>query len=164
MTIEVFNNQCPHEALDMKYPADVYRPFHRAYTGLPDIDYPFHDKTFVVTRCGRICLGRKKINFSTVFAGQAVGIKEVHDDIWLVSFMDYDLGYFDLETRVLEPLENSFGPKVLPIVAGTSCNPCLRVGPLGVWGGWWDSNPRQPEPQSGVLPLNYTHRVVRPSL
>jgi hypothetical protein len=29
------------------------------------------------------CLGRKKINFSTVFAGQAVGIKEVHDDIWL---------------------------------------------------------------------------------
>jgi hypothetical protein len=26
--------------------------------------------------------------------------------------MDYDLGYFDLETRVLEPLENPFGPKV----------------------------------------------------
>jgi hypothetical protein len=30
----------------------------------------------------------------------------------VVSFMDYDLGYFDLETRVLEPLENPFGPKV----------------------------------------------------
>ena len=38
-----------------------------------------------------------------------------HDDIWLVSFMDYDLGYFDLETRVLEPLENPFGPKLLPM-------------------------------------------------
>jgi putative transposase len=59
--------------------------------------------------------GQEKINFSTVFAGQAVGIKEVHDDIWLVNFMDYDLGYFDLETRVLEPLENPFGPKVLPM-------------------------------------------------
>jgi putative transposase len=82
---------------------------------LPDIDYPLHDKTIVVTRCGRICLGRKKINFSQVFAGQAAGIKEVHDDIRLVSFMDYDLGYFDLETRVLEPLENPFGPKVLPM-------------------------------------------------
>jgi len=46
---------------------------------------------------------------------QAVGIKEVQGDIWLVSFMDYDLGYFDLETRVLEPLENPFGPKVLPM-------------------------------------------------
>ena len=64
---------------------------------------------------GRICLGNKKINFSTVFAGQAVGIKEVHDDIWLVSFMDYDLGYFDLESRVLEPLENPFSPKVVPM-------------------------------------------------
>jgi putative transposase len=60
---------------------------------------------------GRICLEHKKINSSQVFAGQAIGIKEVHDDIWLVSFMDYDLGYFDLETRVLEPLENPFGPK-----------------------------------------------------
>ena len=82
----------------------------------PDgLDYPFHDKVIVVTNCGCICLGNKKINFSTVFAGQAVGIKEVHDDIWLVSFMDYDLGYFDLETRVLESLENPFGPKVLPM-------------------------------------------------
>jgi len=39
-------------------------------------------------------------------------MKEVHDDIWLVSFMDYDLGYFDPETRVFEPLGNPFGPKV----------------------------------------------------
>ena len=62
-----------------------------------------------------LTLERKKINFSTVFAGQVVGIKEVHDDIWVVSFMDYDLGYFDLETRVLEPLESPFGPKVLPM-------------------------------------------------
>ena len=126
--IDVFNNERPHEALDMKCPAEVYQPSPRPYTGLPDIDYPLHDKTIVVTRCGRICLGRKKINFSQVFAGQAVGIKEVHDDIWLVSFMDYDLGYFDLETRVLEPLENPFGPKVLPM-SGTLCHPCLRAGP-----------------------------------
>jgi hypothetical protein len=50
-----------------------------------------------------------KFNFSAVFAGQAVGIKELQDDIWLVRFMDYDLGYFDLETRVLEPLEKGVG-------------------------------------------------------
>jgi hypothetical protein len=43
-------------------------------------------------------------------------MKEVHDDIWLVSFMDYDLGYFDPETRVFEPLGNPFGPKVLPML------------------------------------------------
>jgi hypothetical protein len=74
--MDVFYNERPHEALDMKCPADVYQPSPRPYTGLPDIDYPLHDKTIVVTRCGRICLGKKKINFSQVFAGQAVGIKE----------------------------------------------------------------------------------------
>jgi hypothetical protein len=42
-----------------------------------------------------------------------VGIKQVSDQIWLVTFMDYDLGHFDHETCRLEPLENSFGPKVL---------------------------------------------------
>jgi hypothetical protein len=60
----------------------------------------------------RIRLGRKKINFSQVLAGQAVGIKEVDDGIWLVSFMDYDLGYIDLEEKTLQPLKNPFGPKV----------------------------------------------------
>jgi hypothetical protein len=30
-----------------------------------------------------------------VFAGQNVGIKEVTDRIWLVTFMHYDLGFFD---------------------------------------------------------------------
>jgi hypothetical protein len=29
--------------------------------------------------------------------------------------MDYDLGYVDLEERTLQPLDNPFGPKVLPI-------------------------------------------------
>jgi hypothetical protein len=52
---------------------------------------------------------------SQVFAGQSVGIKQVSDHIWLVTFMDYDLGYFDDETCRLEPLDNPFGPKVLPM-------------------------------------------------
>jgi hypothetical protein len=50
-----------------------------------------------------------------VFAGQNVGIKQVSERIWLVSFMDYDLGYFDDETCRLEPLDNPFGPKLLPM-------------------------------------------------
>ena len=33
----------------------------------------------------------------------------------LVSYMDNDLGYFDDETCRLEPIDNPFQPKVLPI-------------------------------------------------
>jgi hypothetical protein len=43
------------------------------------------------------------------------GYQTTDERIWLVSFMDYDLGYFDDETCRLEPLANPFGPKVLPM-------------------------------------------------
>ena len=113
--LEEFNQERPHEALAMKSPADVYTAARRTYLGIPEPHYPFHDQTVLVTSCGRLCLFRKKINLSTSLAGQAVGIKEVDQGIWLVSFMDYDLGYIDLEEKTLQPLENPFGPKVLPM-------------------------------------------------
>jgi len=69
----------------------------------------------VITHCGRICYRRRKINVSQVSGGQKVGVKQVGDHIWLVTFMDYDLGYFDDETCQLEPIDNPFGPKLLPM-------------------------------------------------
>ena len=42
-------------------------------------------------------------------------VPEVADRIWLVSFMHYDLGYFDHETCRLEPRKNPFEAKVLPM-------------------------------------------------
>jgi hypothetical protein len=46
---------------------------------------------------------------SSGVAGQKLGIKEVDDGIWLASFVRYDLGYFDLEQKTLQPLDNPFG-------------------------------------------------------
>jgi len=70
---------------------------------------------FSSPRAGRLCLHRKRINISHVFAGQKLGIKEVDDGIWLVSFMHYDLGYFDLEQKTLQPLNNPFGTRLSPM-------------------------------------------------
>ena len=113
--IEIFNNERPHQAIGMKYPAELYTPSARIYQGLPELDYPFHDRTVMVTNCGRICMGGKNISLSMVFAGQFVGIREAEEGIWLVSFMQYDLGYFDLEACRVEPLDNPFRAKVLPM-------------------------------------------------
>ena len=60
-------------------------------------------------------MGNRKISLSAVFAGQLVGIREVSDQIWLVSFMDYELGYFDTDVARVEPADNPFIPKVLPM-------------------------------------------------
>ena len=60
-------------------------------------------------------MDRKRINLSPVLAGQRVGIKEVDDGNWIVGFMQYDLGYIDLEQKTLQPLDNPFGPRLLPM-------------------------------------------------
>ena len=113
--ISEFNDERPHEALAMKTPAELYRPSVRPYQGLPELTYPFHDKDILVTSCGRICMHRKKINISTVLAGQKLGIKEVDEGIWLASFMQYDLGYIDLEQRTLQTIDTPFGTRVSPM-------------------------------------------------
>lgn len=107
-----FNGERPHEALDMQTPAERYAPAPRPYQGLPELTYPLHDRDILVTACGRICMHRKKINISTVLAGQRLGIKEVEDGIWIVSFMHYDLGYIDLEQKTLQTIENPFATGV----------------------------------------------------
>ena len=38
---------------------------------------------------------------------------QVDERIWLVSFMNYDLGYFDFDSCRVEPIDNPFGPRVL---------------------------------------------------
>jgi hypothetical protein len=82
--------------------------------------------------------GLGDVILSIVFAGQDVRIKEVSDKVWLVSFMQYDLGFFDRETGRVTSAENPFGPKVFavsmdhendcsPIMARTSVDPTIPV-------------------------------------
>jgi hypothetical protein len=114
--VREFNAERPHEALSMKRPAEVYCASPRPYDGgLPELTYPLHDRDALVTACGRICMFRKRINISSVLAGQKLGIKEVDEGIWLVSFMSYDLGFVDLEQKTLQPLDNPFGPRLSPM-------------------------------------------------
>ena len=60
---------------------------------------------------------RKRVNISTVLAGQRLGVKEVDDGIWIVSFRHYDLGFIDLEQKPCNP-------STTPSAQG--CHPCLR--------------------------------------
>lgn len=111
--VEEFNNQRPHQALNMKFPGELYKPSPRPYKGMAELAYPFHDRVATVTHCGRICIHTIKIHLSQAFAGQDVGITEVEDRIWLVSFMQYDLGYFDEQSKRFEPLPYPFAPKIV---------------------------------------------------
>jgi putative transposase len=110
-----YNFERPHQALAMNYPAELYKASPRPYRGLTEPEYPFHDRTITVTHCGRICIGKRKISLSHVFAGQPIGIREIEEKIWLVSFMHYDLGFFDHETGRVECADNPFQAELLPM-------------------------------------------------
>ena len=88
---------------------------------------------------------------SSVLAGQRLGIKEVDEGIWLVTFMHYDLGYFDLEQKDLANPRQPVRHQVVTHVLGTICHPCLRAGQFrsGALGGI-----RTPDPPICSLVLN----------
>jgi putative transposase len=101
----------------MKVPANVYGRSPRVYRGLGELTYPFHDQTITVTGCGRICFQGQKANLSQVFAGQNVGVTQVGERIWLVTFMLYDWATSTMRRA---------GWSRSRIRSARKCYPCLR--------------------------------------
>lgn len=99
----------------MRTPSELYAASARPFDGLPELSYPFHDRDIVVARNGTIALLGRAVIISTVFEGQRLGLREIDTDVWLVSFMRYDLGYIDLEARTLQTIDTPFGSRVSPM-------------------------------------------------
>jgi transposase InsO family protein len=100
-----YNNDRPHEALGGKTPAKVYQPSPRPYPAkLIEPTYPLHDDTLLVDRSGHIRLPMsRQVFISAALVGQLVGLRERDDGLWLVSFLDHDLGYFDPKQGTFKP-------------------------------------------------------------
>jgi transposase InsO family protein len=99
-----FNEDRPHEALEMKCPREVYRPSERRMPAkLPEVNYPLHDDVLVVDRSGHIRLPRgRSIFLAYALVGQPVGLREEDDGRWLVTFVDLDLGHCVPRTGAFE--------------------------------------------------------------
>lgn len=100
-----FNEARPHEALGMKYPAEYYRPSTKQYSEeLKPLEYPLHDLVRPVYNDGKIYLDRRRTFYlSQALRGERVGLRELENHRWLVSFMDIDLGHLDVDTRRFTP-------------------------------------------------------------
>lgn len=92
-----YNYYRPHEALKMKCPSSLYTKSTSLYPkALPQLDYPMHDLVRIVDANGGIHFRRNmRFQLSAALAGEEVGLREVKSGIWLVSFMNHDLGYFE---------------------------------------------------------------------
>jgi len=106
--VRIFNVERPHEALGDRPPAKHYRPSPRAFPKHePEPRYPLHDRTMRVSASGTVSFGtpRKGYPLGRVLANELVGLREIEDGVWLVTFAQLDLGHIDLTTRTFCPLE-----------------------------------------------------------
>jgi len=101
-----YNHERPHEALDMKRPADLFASSPRPLpTDLPELSYPLHDDVLRVGKWGEISIpGFGPVKLTKALAGQDVGVREEPDGRWLVSFAHIDLGHAE-KGKPLTPVQ-----------------------------------------------------------
>lgn len=102
-----FNEERPHEALDMATPASLYSPSPRPMPDkLPPLEYPDRYEVRYVSANGGIRWNKAWVNVSVTCAGEYVGLEEIDDGVWNVYFGPLKLG------RLLERymrIEDAYG-------------------------------------------------------
>ena len=109
----VFNTERPHEALDMKVPADLYQPSLRPFPkDLPELQYPLHDSAKIVGANGTLKFANFAFHLGDALSYQTVGIREEDAGLWRISFMDLDLGLYDGDEKKFKPFTNPKQPSL----------------------------------------------------
>ena len=102
--VETYNFDRPHEALGQRPPVDFYVKSTRTLPEeLSPPEYPLHDLVRTVSGNGDLKMSKgERFFLTTALAGEQVGLREIDDGRWLVSFMDLDLGEYDSVTKAFE--------------------------------------------------------------
>lgn len=88
-----YNDDRPHESLGQETPASHYSASTRPFPScLPELNYPAHFEVRVVTQSGAINFRARRFQVSTALTNQELGLEEIDDDLWTVSFGPLVLG------------------------------------------------------------------------
>lgn len=107
--IRVYNLERPHEAVGDRPPATLYSSSDKALPkDEPEPTYPLHDLTKRLNNSGAVSFGspRQSYAIGRALANEPVGLREIEDGRWLVTFAKLDLGHIDLRKRRFEPMES----------------------------------------------------------
>jgi len=93
---QTYNHERPHEALNDKTPADIYRPSKRPYPEkLSEMEYPAHMKVRRIRSKGDFRWRGKLIYLSEAMTGELVGLDQISDRYWQVKFGNVNLAFID---------------------------------------------------------------------
>jgi transposase InsO family protein len=111
--VRVYNDERPHEALGDRPPRSAYESSKRPLLlEEPEPTYPLHDRTMRLNSSGTLSFGspRRGYSIGRVLAHELVGLREIEDGRWLITFVQLDLGHIDLRTQEFEPMD-PFNPE-----------------------------------------------------
>ena len=93
-----YNNIRPHEALQQKTPASVYRPSERIWDGkLRSPEYEESEIKRKIMKCGCIGWQGEKLFISETLYGEYVGLREEEDGYYKICYGPILLGWIDLK-------------------------------------------------------------------
>lgn len=98
-----FNNERPHEALELDTPSSRYRHSPREFpAALPEVTYPAHFELRFVSRNGYMRINTKAVSVTHAIIGQYVGLEETGDGIWDVYYGPMRLGQLNERKGYIE--------------------------------------------------------------
>jgi transposase InsO family protein len=107
---QVYNEERPHEALGQRPPATVYQPSPRPFPDrLPELTYPEADGVRWVRPNGAIRWQGAEIYVTQTLAGEPVGVTQVADGRWQLTFGPLLLGTWHEPTGTLVPVPKPRG-------------------------------------------------------
>lgn len=99
-----FNQERPHQALELRVPAELYVPSPRLYTArLRELEYPAGMQVRKINS-GQLKWGAEKVFLGHALEGECVGLECIHDRYSRVWLSFYELGVLDTyQRRILSP-------------------------------------------------------------
>jgi transposase InsO family protein len=99
-----YNNERPHEAVDLRPPASRYHPSPRRFPRrLPPLEYPPTAEIRRVTAGGTIKWHSMNVWLTAVLAGQDVALEPTTSEAWRISFGSLVLGTLNANERRFTP-------------------------------------------------------------
>ncbi len=97
-----YNQERPHEGINMQVPAKLYQTSNREYPLLaPDIEYPGDMLIRRIKAQGDLSWKGRHVYLSETLAGETVGLRQVSERLWDIYFAHIKLAQLDSHTQKL---------------------------------------------------------------
>jgi len=99
-----FNFERPHQALDLKTPAELFEPSQKGYPRyLENIKYNTSMIVRKVHPRGEINFNAKRFNIGEAFWGEKIGLEQIEENLYRIWFSNIELGMLDVKKRKVVP-------------------------------------------------------------